>query len=100
MSFNADYFASAGANSKPGKAPQFWSYKTADAFADIDTAGYFDDVYGLLRVGDWIYVTLVTNLGASNEAFSDSAIFIVNGKSAGVVDVIDAVANFATTDTD
>ena len=106
MSFNAEYFGPAGANSKPGKVPQMWAYKTADATADVDTAGYFNGgvayggVYGLLRIGDWIFVTTVTNLGASNEDFSDSHILIVADKASGTVDVIDQVANFATTDSD
>lgn len=106
MAFDSTYFASAGANSKPGKAPQLWTYKTADTAATIDSAGYFNGgvayggVYGLLRIGDWIMVTVVTNLGASNEAFSDSSLLIVKDKASGTVDVIDEVANFATTDTD
>lgn len=106
MAFIAENFAPAGANSKPGKAPQLWTYKTADSAATVDTAGYFNGavayggVYNLLRIGDWIMITIVTNLGASNEAFSDSAIVVVKDKASGTVDVIDEVANFGTTDTD
>ena len=45
-----------GGQSKAGNAPQMWSYKSADAIADINTSGYFNDASDVLKVGDLIHV--------------------------------------------
>ena len=45
-----------GGQSKAGNAPQMWSYKSADAIADVNTEGYFNDASDVLKVGDLIYV--------------------------------------------
>ena len=76
----------------PGNSdvPRHWSYKTDDTHATVDTVSYFDTVSGLVRVGDWITVVVVTNLNLSNEAVSTYGHHIVNAVSAaGVVDVSD-----------
>lgn len=82
--------------------PNIWSYKTADAAADVDTANYFADAldHGM-KVYDLILRTTVSNLGASNEAFSTSGFHVVNAasRSAGTIDVADTVA-LSGTDTD
>lgn len=80
--------------------PNLWSYKTADAAATVDTLDYFVNgiEYGL-KVYDIIVRTTVTNLGASNEAFSTQGLHTVNAASATSIDVADAV-NLAGTDTD
>ena len=43
-----------GGQSKAGNAPQMWSYKSADAIADVNTEGYFNDASDVLKVGDLI----------------------------------------------
>ena len=50
-----------------------WIYKTDDAHAAIDSAGYFDNgtttntgMRDMMNIGDVIFVVVVTNLGASN----------------------------------
>ena len=58
-----------------------WMHKTSDALATVDGAGYFNAVGDLLTPGDWIFTTVVTNLGASNEAFSAAGICVVNSVS-------------------
>lgn len=82
--------------------PNIWAYKTADAAADVDTANYFANAleHGM-KAYDLIIRTTVTNLGASNEAFSTSGLHVVNAasKSAGTIDIADAV-NLGGTDTD
>ena len=44
------------AGSKAGNAPQIWTYKSNDLAGDIDASGYFNDVAGLLKVGDLMYI--------------------------------------------
>ena len=61
-----------------------WHYSTADdVFADIDTAGHFNNASEMLRVGDAMYVTDKT--GTSAQVF-------VMSNAGGVVDVSNAVA--------
>lgn len=80
--------------------PNIWSYKTADAAATVDTADYFLNAYDMgMRVYDLVLRTTVTNLGASNEAFSTQGFHTVNAASSTSVDVADTVA-LAGTDTD
>ncbi len=92
--------------SRSGKAPVLWLYKTDDGITTIDGAGYFNagtayqGAYNLMQMGDWVLATIVTNLGASNETFSDSAIFLVNSKASGVLDCTNEVVALATTDSD
>ena len=54
MSFTASTFLplSSMANSD---APRHWTYTTADSKATVVGSGYFDDVAGLLNVGDLIW---------------------------------------------
>ena len=75
----------------PGNSdvPRHWSYKTDDTHATVDTLAYFDEVAGLVRVGDWITVVVVTNLNLSNEAVATYGHHIVNANALGVVDVSD-----------
>lgn len=85
--------------SPPG-VPQIWSYKTADSAATVDSADYF--VNGILmglRKYDLILRTTVTNLGASNEAYSTQGFHVVNAQTSTAIDVADAVA-LSGSDTD
>lgn len=107
MALDLTYLTPSGAPAKRGKSPVIWTYKTADTAATMDTAGYFNanvafgGAYGLLSLGDLIFAVIVTNLGLSNEAYSDCSLLVVNSKTtAGVIDTTDEVSNFATTDTD
>jgi hypothetical protein len=58
MAFDKASFQPIGGQAKAGNAPQMWSYTApaADAIADIDNTGYFNEVADLLKVGDMIYV--------------------------------------------
>jgi len=58
MAFDKTNFQPIGGQAKAGNAPQMFSYvaPTADAIADIDDSGYFNDVADILKVGDRIYV--------------------------------------------
>jgi outer membrane protein assembly factor BamB len=66
-----------------------WHYKTSDAASTVDTAGYFNEAAGMLRVGDFIFA----NIGAT------SGVFVVNANTGGVVNVADMIG-FIGTETD
>lgn len=96
MAFNINNFAPVGNTSKRGKAPSLWSYKTEDAHAAVDAAGYFNAVSNLVSIGDIIFVVVVTNLGASNEATSTYGTHLVNANASGVVDVTNVEVHSVT----
>lgn len=75
-----------------------WSYKSEDAHAAIDQAGYMNDVAALLTIGDLVLATVVTNLGASNEDISTAGFHMVMDNAAGVVD-LSLVTVLVVTDT-
>jgi len=70
-----------------------WHYTTADAAADVDTVGYFNDAAEMVRVGDMVLANVDTD-GAPA-----SGILLVNANVAGVVDVAD-LTQVGGTDTD
>jgi hypothetical protein len=92
MPFAADGFNTHGA-SKSGNAPSMHTYSTADAIADVNTAGYFNAIASLLRVGDIIFCFTSTGGTAA------MSIVWVNSNSGTVVDVTDGLTVTAT-DTD
>lgn len=96
MAFNADYFGPVGPQSNT--RPNMWTYKTADTAAAVQVAGYFPPGYGL-KIGDLVFRTTVTNLGASNEALSTAGWHVVKDVSKTAVDVTD-VTVITVTDTD
>lgn len=101
MAFNKANFGPLGGQSKKGigGAPAMWAYKTDDAHATVDGAGYFNTVRDMLSIGDLIYVAVVTNLNASNEALSTAGFHVVKDKSTTAIDVTD-VTVLTVTDTD
>jgi hypothetical protein len=78
---------------KRGNAPSVYAYKTTDAIADVNTAGYFNNLSDTLAVGDLIYC--VTSTGSTAVA----TLNYVLSNTAGVVDVNDGTV-LANTDTD
>lgn len=101
MAFIRANFGPAGGQSRKGigGAPAIWVYKTADTHATVDSAGYFNEVRNLLSIGDIIWVVVVTNLGAANEALSTYGTHCVKDKSTTAVDVTDVTVGVVT-DTD
>lgn len=73
--------------------PDFFIYSSADTIADINTAGYFNNVAIQLKVNDVILVVSSTG-GTPVHSF-----VIVNSNTGGVVDVTDGLTITAT-DTD
>ena len=57
-----------------------WHYATIDLAIDVDTAGYFNDAAGLLRVGDMIMANVDT------DGTPQSGIFVVNANDGTTVD--------------
>lgn len=73
--------------------PRIFIYKTTDALADVNTAGYFNGASKILRVLD--VIKLFTSVGGTpvvSEAY-------VNANASGAVDITDGVVLTAT-DTD
>jgi hypothetical protein len=71
-----------------GTAPRIHTYRTEDAHATVDTAGYFNPVRSLLEIGDLIYVVVVTGGGA----LSTAGWHVVATKTATAVDVTNVTA--------
>jgi len=78
---------------KRGNAPGIYAYKTTDAIADVNTAGYFNNLSDTLEVGDLIYC--VTSTGSTAVA----TLVYVLSNSGGAVDVNDGTT-LANTDSD
>ena len=93
MSFDKANFQPIGGQAKAGNAPQMWSYvaPTADAIADIDDVGYFNEVSDLLKVGDLIYVW--------DSSVPTGSLVVVLSNAAGVVDTSNATV-ITMTDSD
>ena len=89
MPFAADGFNTHGA-SKSGAAPSIHTYSTADAIADVNTAGYFNAIAPLLRVGDIIFC--YTSTGGTPAM----SIVWVNSNTGTVVDVTNGTTVDAT----
>ena len=81
------------AASKRGTAPSIYAYKTADAIADVNTEGYFNNLSDSLEVGDLIYC--VTSTGST----AVCTLTQVLSNSSGVVDVANGTT-LAATDSD
>jgi hypothetical protein len=92
MAFSSTGFTVVTA-SKRGQAPSVYAYKTADAIADVNTAGYFNTLSDTLQVGDLVYC--VTSTGTTAVA---TLVYVLSNAS-GVVDVSDGTT-LANTDTD
>jgi hypothetical protein len=92
MAFSTTGLTSVAA-SKRGNAPSIYAYKTTDAMADVNTAGYFNYLSDTLEVGDLIYC--VTSTGTTAVA----TLAYVLSNAAGVVDVSDGTV-LANTDSD
>ena len=80
-----------GPETSPG-APQRFSYRTQDAHATIDTAGYFNEVRQLLEVGD-IIDAVVVNASGVVQTFGQH---IVMTRTATSVDVANVTAGTVT----
>ena len=71
--------------------PRVHAYNTADAIADVNTAGYFNDAKGMVKVNDIIIIT-DTNTAKTYIAY-------VASNASGVVDITDGI-EFASMSTD
>lgn len=86
-----------------GNSPSIFTYKTGDGLTTVDGAGYFNAAGGVLKLGDIIFTTVVTNIDTSSEAFSAAGITVVNSRSLSAGDYTIDVANhvsLATIDSD
>ena len=89
MAFSSTGFNTHGA-SKSGNAPSIHTYSTTDTIADVNTAGYFNAIVTLLKVGDIIFC--YTSSGGTPVM----SIVWVNSNSGTAVDVTDGLTVTAT----
>lgn len=95
MPFIRKNFAPAAGTAVGALAPAFHTYSTQDTHATVDTSGYFNEVRDLLKIGDLIYVVVLTGGGA----LSTAGWHVVRIKTATSVDVTDVTA-LTVTNTD
>lgn len=89
MAFSSTGFNTASAN-KAGNAPSIHTYSTTDAIGDLNTAGYFNTIASILKVGDVIFC--FTSTGGTPAM----SIVWVNSNTGSVVDVTDGLTVTAT----
>lgn len=87
---------SSGAN---GFSPTVWSYKTDDTHATVDTEDYFLDAINEIRLGDIIWVLVVTDLDVAAEAIATYGHHLCTVNAAGVINM-SAVTVGVVTDAD
>ena len=76
MAFDRQNFARAG-DTPQGDTGSIWTYKTEDTSGTYLADNYFDEMWSALKIGDRILITVVDNLGESNESFESSDKLIV-----------------------
>ncbi|MGD1878329.1 MAG: hypothetical protein ACFB13_12630 [Kiloniellaceae bacterium] len=95
MAYNAKYLTLMA----HGAGQQWWSYRTADTPAMVDTAGYFtNEAVGMLKVGDLVFVQQVDNPAAPSSVTA-AGWHLVLSNDGTTVDVSNATA-VAITDAD
>lgn len=82
-----DFAPAAGTAARP-LCPAIHTYRTQDTHATVDNSGYFNEVRGLLKVGDLIYVVVVNGSGVVQTA----GWHVVMTKTATAVDVSNVTA--------
>jgi len=92
MAYSATGFSTIAA-SKKGNSVALYAYSTADAIADVNTAGYINALADTLAAGDIIFAR--TSTGGTQVL----SIVYVASNASGVVDVTDGLTITAT-DTD
>lgn len=92
MPFTLSSFARSSSHAN-SNVPVTWNYKTNDTQADVNTAGYFNDMASQLNVGDFI------DAYVDADGTPVSVRFYVTSNDGVVVDVNDGSV-FAATDTD
>ncbi len=90
MAFSATGWNTVAAG-KAGNAPSIYTYKSADTQATINTAGYFNPLASILKVGDVIFIYDTTT--------PSMVISYVNANDGTTVDIADGTTVSAT-DTD
>lgn len=73
-----------------GNGFNLWVYKTDDAAADVDTAGYFNAAANVMNIGD--VVLRLTYATTAFAALSTAGFHVVNANNGSVVDLQDQLA--------
>lgn len=74
------------ATNQLGAGSGIWTYQ-ASSSDDPTSAGYFNNAWKTLTVGDRIFVTLFTNFDKSDEAYSSALELIVTANNGTTVTV-------------
>jgi len=85
MAFAIANFSPLGANSRRGKAPAHYTYRTTDTLLVCGTSAYFNTVSSMLQVGDVIEVEVVDSV-TTPTVISDYGRLIVQSNASSVVD--------------
>lgn len=104
MAFILENLNPVGGQSRRGKAPQIYTYSTLDAHTTVDGASYFNGgsgtpyggAYSILEPGDIIYVVVWTTAIGEGGTISTYGTHLVNGKSAGTLDVTNVTTGTVT----
>jgi len=91
MALNKVHFTVMG----DGSGSKVAFYRTADAIATVNTAGYFNGLASVLSLGDVIFVQTVDDPAAVAACTAVNIVY-VNANSGTVVDVTDGLAITAT----
>lgn len=89
MSFSKNGLTPIGGQSKAGRAPQRWAYRSADSLATISALSYFDEVAGLFHIGDTLDVVIVDDDTTPTEIVATGSLLVQSKSSAGVVNTVD-----------
>lgn len=91
MSFDKNGLNPVGGQSRKGRAPQRYAYRTDDSLATVLAASYFDDVSGLFAIGDTIDVVQVDDDEAPTHVIATGSI-VVQSNEDGAVTTVDVSA--------
>jgi len=92
MAFNSLNFASIGNQSKRGKAPQRYTYRTADPLATVIGNNYFSTIASMLEINDIIEVEFVDSASTPTTRNGKTNVSIVV-KVSGMIIAAEATAN-------
>jgi hypothetical protein len=92
MSFSKNGLTPIGGQSKKGRAPQRYAYRTADSLATVSAASYFDEVAGLFSIGDTIDVVVVDSDDSPTHVIATGSLVVQSNSTAGAVTTVDVSA--------
>ena len=104
MAFDITNLQPIGGTGRRGKSSQLWSYWTTDAHTTVDGSGYlnggvaYSGAYGMMNIGDVVYVTVWSGTLGSESAGAISAYgpHIVMNRANGQIDLSNVTTGTVT----